>query len=133
MEDLLNRVKEELVPDLEDISESWESRYPDGENPDDYFQPLLELFHSLLDHFGDDQEIADSIEWEEKQVSRWIADNCQVWESEPDQREFDRVDEASGPESDRSIFDDIDEDGDPAQQEQGLTGLPKSEDRGNEP
>ena len=133
LEDLLNRVKEELVPDLEDISESWESRYPDGENPDDYFQPLLELFHSLLDHFGDDQEIADSIEWEEKQVSRWIADNCQVWESEPDQREFDRVDEASGPESDRSIFDDIDEDGDPAPQEQGLTGLPKSEDRGNEP
>ena len=123
LEDLLLRVREDLVPGLSDISEGWESRYTDGEDPDAFFQPLFELFDSLQNYFGDDLETAESINWEDDQLSKWIADNCQVWELEPDQREFDRVDEASGPESERSIFDDIDEDEDADHRKQELTQL----------
>ena len=115
--DLLHRAQEDLIPYLEDVSGNWESGYSDGENPEDFFQPLFELFDSLREYFGDVQEIADSIEWEEKQVWNWIHNNCQVWESEPGEWEFDRVDESSGPESDRSIFDDIDEEADDGEQD----------------
>ena len=119
LEDLFLRVKEELVPNLGDVCEDWESGYPDGEDPEYFFRTLFELFDSLQSQFGDDQTLAEIIEREENQVSQWIADNCRPWESEPDQLEFDRVDEERGPESDRSIFDDIDED-----EEQELTQLP---------
>ena len=129
LEDLSLKVKEELIPDLEDISDSWLSRYSEGEDPDSVFQPLFELFDSLKNHFGDDQEITEGIEWVENQVQRWIYDNCQVWEPDSDWREFDRVNERGGPESDRSIFDDIDDDGAAGDQEQELSGLSKLGDR----
>ena len=68
MEDLLLRVREDLVPDLDDISDRWESRYPDGEDPEDFFQTLFELFDSLRNQFGDDKKIAKIIKREESQV-----------------------------------------------------------------
>ena len=74
--ELLRRVREELVPDLEGICDGWESNYSDGEDPDEFFQPLIELFVALQDHFAEDQKILDIIEHEESQLSQWIADNC---------------------------------------------------------
>ncbi len=102
-------MREELVPDLEDICDGWESNYFDGEDPDEFFQPLVELFGALQDHFAEDQKILDIIEHEESQLSQWIADNCRVWEPDFDRRDFDRVSVSGGPEGDRSIFDVVDE------------------------
>ena len=107
--ELYYRVREELIPDLENVSENWESRYEDGEDPDHFFQPLFELFDSLRDQFGDDQGIEDCIEREENEIWQFISDNISVWEPDPDDWDFDDVDVPDDPEGDRSIFDDIDE------------------------
>ena len=109
LRELFTRVEEDLVPDLEDICESYESSYSLGEEPESHFQPLFELLSSLQDHFAEDQEMVNSVEWVEGELAQWIEDNCQVWEPDDDRREFDRVSEAGSPESGRSIFDDIDE------------------------
>ena len=109
LDELYYRVKEELIPDLENVSENWESQYEDGEDPDQFFQALFELFNSLRDQFGDDQGIADRIEREEEEVLQFISNNSPVREPDPDDWDFDDVDVPNEPDGDRSIFDDIDE------------------------
>ena len=108
MDNLLEKVKEDLVPSLEGVREGLEWEYERGGDPDEYMQPFLELLASLQDHFGDDQDIADSIADEEFKTTEWISNN---WPEEPPdfyERAFDRVEMATGPEGGRSIFDDID-------------------------
>ena len=110
--ELYYRVKEELIPDLESVSDNWKSRYEHGEDPDQLFQPLFELFDSLRDQFGDEQEIADLIEQEEDEIRRFISKNDPVREPDPDDWDFwdsDDVDVTDEPERERSIFDDIDD------------------------
>ena len=109
LKELFARVEEELIPDLEDICEGYESSYSLGDDPESHFQSLFELFSSLQDHFAENQEIIKSVEWVESGLAQWIDENCQAWEPDVDHREFARASEAVGPESDRSIFDDIDE------------------------
>ena len=108
--ELLTRVENELVPDLEWIREGYESSYSIGDDPESHFQSLYELFAALQDHFSENQEIMRNIERQESELAYWIDDNCQTPESDDDRREFDRVDISSDPQLDRSIFDDIDED-----------------------
>ena len=109
LDELYCRVKEELIPGLENVSENWKSQYEDGEDPDQFFQALFELFNSLRDQFGDDQGIADRIEQEEEEVLQFISNNSPVREPDPDDWDLDDVDVPDEPDGDRSIFDDIDE------------------------
>ncbi len=109
LDELHYRVKEKLIPDLENVSENWESRYEYGEDPDQSFQPLFELFDSLRDQFGDDPKIVDLIEQEENEISQFISNNVSVREPDQDDWDFDDVDVPDDPEGDRSIFDDIDD------------------------
>ena len=109
LNDLYYRVKEELIPDLDNVSDYWKSRYEYGEDLDQFFEPLLELFDSLRDQFGDDQQISDLIEQEEDEIQGFISKNVPVWEPDPDDWDFNDVDVPDEPEGDRSIFDDIDE------------------------
>ena len=112
LDELYFRVKEELIPDLENVSDNWKSRYEDGEDPDELFQPLFELFDSLRDQFGDAQEIADLIEQEEDDIRGFISKNNPVREPDPDDWDFLNFDDADvpdKPERERSIFDDIDD------------------------
>ena len=109
LDELYYRVKEELIPDLENVSNNWKSRYEHGEDPDQWFEPLLELFDSLRDQFGDEQEIADLIEQEDGDIQRFISENFPVREPDPDGWDFDDVDAPDEPERERSIFDDIED------------------------
>ena len=109
LDDLYYRVKEELIPDLENVGENWKSQYEHGEDLDQFFEPLLELFDSLRDQFGDDQQISDLIEQEEDEIQGFIAKNVPVWEADPDDWDFDDADTPDEPERERSIFDDIDD------------------------
>ena len=109
LDKLYYTVREELIPDLKNVSENWEWRFEDGEDPDRFFQPLFEFFDSLRDQFGHDQETADRIEREEEAIWQFISDNSPIREPERDDWDFDDVDVPDDPEGDRSIFDDIDD------------------------
>ena len=109
LDELYYRVREELIPDLEDVTENWKSQFEDGEDPDEFFQPLVELFDSLRDQFGDDQGIAEHIEQEQEEILQFISNNYPVREPDPEDWDFDDVDVPNRSEGDRSIFDDIDE------------------------
>ncbi len=109
LDNLYYRVREELIPDLENVSHNWEWRFEDREYPDQFFQPLFELFDSLRDQFGNDQEIADRVEREEETIWQFISDNSPIREPERNDWDFDDVDVQEEPYGDRSIFDDIDD------------------------
>ena len=106
LDNLLERVKEELVPSLEDVREALEWDYDRDEDPDEYMQPYLELLDSLQRYLGDDWDIADSIAGEEYVTKEWISHH---WPDEPDfyERPLARGQVPTGPEGGRSIFDDI--------------------------
>ena len=106
---LYYQVKADLIPDLENVSENWKSQYENGEDPDQWFEPLFELFDSLRDQFGDEQEIADLIEQEEEGIRGFISNNYPAREPDPEDWDFDDVDTPDEPERERSIFDDIDD------------------------
>ena len=107
LDNLLVRVREELVPSLEDMRDELESEFARDEAPDEYMRPFLELLDSLLEYLGDDPDMEDRITREQVMTEEWIANN---WSDEPDsyQAAFATVDVPTGPEGGRSIFDDID-------------------------
>ena len=107
LDNLLERVKEELVPSLPEVREGFEWNHDSNDDPEAHMQPFLELLESLLEYFGDDPHIADSIVDEQVTTSDWISNN---WPDEPElyEREFDRGEVPRGPEGGRSIFDDVD-------------------------
>ena len=106
-EDLLERVRCQLLPRLDDVRSHWEEEYqPDG-SPEEYMQQLLDSFNTLGDAFADDPFAMLIIEREVDTVQEWIADNTpQEWERKP--RTLGSVETRTLPQSARSIFDDID-------------------------
>lgn len=73
----------------------------------------LESFDTLKKHFGDDREAADIIDRETRCASEWIGENTPE-EPKRKPRKLGKVETADRPDGARSIFDDIDEDGNSA-------------------
>lgn len=117
--ELIDRLKIELLPRLEEVRIMWEEYFDPTERamPDEHMDPLLEFLDSLLVTFGKDQDIARQIEHESDLVSHWIA-NCEWDNSEWDNSEWEEFESfprqpesirsAGETRSARSIFDDID-------------------------
>lgn len=105
--ELVERVRTELLPRLQDVRREWESNHSSGEPPDEHMQQLLELFDSLRKQFGDDESVVKLIDCELRRTREWIDKNTPD-EPERSPRELGKIEAPTEPRSSRSIFDDID-------------------------
>jgi hypothetical protein len=110
-ENLLQRVRTELLPRLDDVRREWQSNHSSGEAPEEYMQPLLESFDTLKKRFGGDAEAAQIIDREIRRTNEWIGEHTPE-EPQRSPRRLGKVEAQEKPQSARSIFDDIDADED---------------------
>lgn len=108
-DDLLQRVRTELLPRLDDVRLEWESNHSSDQPPEEYMQPLLESFETLKKRFGDDAQAAKIIVREIQRTNEWIGEHTPE-EPERSSRKLGKVEAPAKPQSTRSIFDDIDAD-----------------------
>jgi hypothetical protein len=107
-EELLVRVRTELLPRLDDVRSDWQSNHDSDQLPDEHMQPLLDWFETLKMHFGDDEEAVRIVEREAEHAAAWIAEHMP---EEPDTKRSRSLGGGQAPDtlqSDRSIFDDVD-------------------------
>lgn len=106
-EELVLRVRKELLPRLGDVRREWELNHSLGDPPEEHMQQLMELFDSLKDRFGDDETALQLIEKQIAQTNDWVEENTPA-EPERSPRKLGTVESQDKPRSSRSIFDDID-------------------------
>jgi hypothetical protein len=106
-EELLQKVRTQLLPRLSDVRRETQLNYQSDEPPDEHMQSLLESFDTLVKLFGDDVDAAKIIEQETRLANEWIAEN-EHEEANREPRILGDVEASDKPHSTRSIFDDID-------------------------
>ncbi len=111
LEELVGRVRSEVIPRLADIRWDWESNFGGDESPDDYMQPLFEYFDCLRATIGDVEEVVRAIDDQESRLHDWIGENMPE-EIEEDSTQLRYVQASAVQQGTRSIFDDIDVDTD---------------------
>jgi len=110
-DELVRKVRTDLLPRLGDVRREWESNHSSSEPPEESMQRLLELFESLKKQLGDDESATILIDREIQRTREWIEENTPE-ELERAHRELGNVETQDNPRSARSIFDDIDADED---------------------
>ena len=108
-EELVRRLKDELVPELADIRSGLEDYAPGDELPEDYMQTHLELLECLKDQFEHDESIFEEVSEEIWLTEQWIAEFTNL-DFDPDRWDIEMDELPENPQSSRSIFDDIDRD-----------------------
>jgi len=110
-EELMQRVRTELLPRLGDVRRERESNHSPSESPEEHMQQLLEFFGSLKERFGDDESAVKLIDRQIQHTSEWISENTPE-EPERSPRKLGKIRAPDESHSARSIFDDIDADED---------------------
>ena len=108
-EELVRRLRVELVPQLAEVRMDWELNWPSDWPPGDYMQPFVELLDAMKVQFADDQGAIEAIEHEIWQLEEWIEENPpEGYEVEERPLQLEKADLPENPQTKRSIFDDID-------------------------
>ena len=106
-DEFVGSLQVELLPRLEDVRTMWEDTHDSSSDlPEDYMQSLLEFLNSLLEEFGEDQNMAEQINYEIELTDQWIEEN-EISRIDRGSRELGHIEAIGRPESMRSIFDDI--------------------------
>ena len=108
-DELVGRLRLELLPRLEEIRLEREDNHSPSDSAEEHMQPLLDFLRSLLVEFGGDQDLANDIDNQQWLAREWVQEN-QIAEIDSDPRQLGTIESPNGPESTRSIFDDIDAD-----------------------
>ena len=106
-DELIQSVRDEVLPDLHDIRDREESDWDKDVPPDDWMQQLKDFFNALGDYFQDEQEIADLIDDQLLGIESWIRGHAD-YDYEGEERLIGRVELPVTLTGGRSIFDDID-------------------------
>ena len=106
-DELIQSVRDEVLPDLDNIRDGEESNWDEDVPPDDWMQQLKEFFNALGDYFQDEQEIADLIDDQLLRIESWIREHAD-YDYEGEERLIGRVELPVALTGGRSIFDDID-------------------------
>ena len=104
---LIEKLRLELLPQLEDVRVDWEHNYYSNESPDDHMLPFLRFLTALSEEFNEDQNAVEIINNEIWAINEWIEEH-QIDSPEEDPWELDSIESTTQPETTRSIFDDID-------------------------
>ena len=107
---LLQRVRTEVLPRLDDIRRDWEGNCPSGDSPDDYMQKLLEFFESLKAQLGEDKKSIRLVDYQVSLTNEWIEEKMDDEPEERSRRKLGAVGVPDETKGTRSIFDDIDAD-----------------------
>jgi len=106
-EELVQRVRTELLPRLGDVRREWESDHSASEPPEEHMQQLLEFFNSLKERFGDDESAINLIDRQIQCTKEWI-DETTPEDLKRSPRKLEKIEVPAESRSARSIFDDID-------------------------
>lgn len=106
-EELVKRVRAELLPRLGDVRHRWQSNHSLGEPAEESMQKLLEFFDFLKNRFDEDESAVKLIDRQIRYTNEWIDENTSE-EPERSSRQLTRVEAPEKLQSTRSIFDDID-------------------------
>ncbi len=109
-DDLLRRVRTEVLPRLDDIRRDWEGNYPSGESPDDYMRKLLEFCESLKARLGEDKQRIQLVDHQVSLTNQWIEEEMDDEPEERSRRKLGAVEVPDKTNGTRSIFDDVDAD-----------------------
>jgi hypothetical protein len=105
------RVRSELLPNLSEIRQTWQSNRDSDQRADEHLQPLLDSFSALKEEFAGEPAILSDIDREILEGQEWIS-NHMADDSQKDRptRAFGDVDPSDHlPAQIRGIFDDIDD------------------------
>ena len=108
-EELIQSVRDEVLPDLDNIRDIEESNWDEDVPPDEWMQQLKGFFDALGDYFQDEQDIADLIDDQLLSIESWIKEHAD-YDYDGEQRLIGSVELPVAPTGGRSIFDDIDAD-----------------------
>ena len=105
-DELLETVRKDLLPKLQDVRLNAQSRHMSSDSPDEHMQGILESFGTLKKRFGEDEQLVKLIDIEIDLVNEWIS------ETEPPEpkvgpRVLGAVEHSAEKHGTRSIFDDI--------------------------
>ena len=106
-EDLVQRIRADLLPRLDDVRREWESNLPSDYSPEDYMGPLYDLFDALKTLFADDPVVNQTINREKSALAAWIGEHSED-DVETSPRQFGQIETPVEILGARSIFDDID-------------------------
>jgi hypothetical protein len=104
-------IKKDLIPNLRNIVSAWNDNYTynSDRDPDDYFARLSEALDAYLNEFADDEEVVAVIKDNQGRIQDCIADlREEHYRGEPDWDGDEMRSSRAAPDSDRSIFDDVD-------------------------
>lgn len=107
--ELVQAVRSELLPRLEDIRCDVQDRYDNSESAEERMQGIVESIATLKDRFTDDAEALRIIERESDLAQQWIAET-DLPEPKVSPRKLGAVEPSEAQHGTRSIFDDIDAD-----------------------
>ena len=108
-EDLVQRIRADLLPRLDDVRRDWESNLPSDYSPEDYMGPLYDLFDALKTLFADDPVVNQTINREKSALAVWIGEHSED-DVETNPRQFGQIETPVEMVGARSIFDDLDSD-----------------------
>ena len=106
---LFNRVRDELLPNLDDVRQNEEWNWYDDFSPEDWMYSLKQFLHALRSYFHDDQNIVNDVNEQLSMVEIWIDEHTE-YEQSRQERLIGRVDVPIVTHSTRIIFDDVDVD-----------------------
>jgi hypothetical protein len=110
-EDLVQRVHDQLLPKLENIRIEHQVNYTSDDPPGDHMYYLLSSFDTLKECFADDADAVKIVDREIRCANEWIDEHAPD-EPERKPRALGEVETSDGSNTARSIFDDIDAEGD---------------------
>ena len=107
---LVQRVRLEILPRLEELRSQWEDDYlSETESPEDHMGPFQDYCLSLLSQFDNDKNTSRTINDQMSLAWGWVYENEVQWPDE-DLRQWGQIESTDERESSRSVFEDIDAD-----------------------
>ena len=111
-DEILSAVREEFVPQLDDVIDNWRDNFQNSDDPDTYFDELVDALKAYKGEFEQDETITDQLEAALEQIDT-IVDELRMTMEEPEDEwrdhSFPSKEATTANESARSIFDDLDE------------------------
>ncbi len=105
---LVKRVRTELVPKLKSVRHDWQSNLPSEDSPDGFMQPLFDGFEAMKRQFADDEAVIKIINRETELAQEWVSEHMPDESEDKPPRKLAPVSKSEEPQSERSVFDDVD-------------------------
>lgn len=109
-DNLVQRVRAQLLPNLDNVRIERQSNHTSDEPPDEHMYQVLSSFETLKKCFADDADAVKIIDLEIDRANEWISEHIQD-ETKLEPRTLGKVATPESSNTARNIFDDIDADG----------------------